>query len=63
MMSHLHDGINLLIGEVWAHKTGLAPSLFYWSTCTYAGMWSVIYKSVKVRFWHFLRFVLFFFIR
>jgi hypothetical protein len=59
---NLHDGIISLIWEVWAHTTGLAPSFFYWSTCTYAGMWSVIYTSVKVRFWHFLRFILFFLI-
>ena len=41
---HLHDRINLPIGEFWVHKT--LPT-FYWSVCTKPGMWAVIYLCVR----------------
>jgi len=41
---HLHDRINLPIGEVRAHKT--LPT-FYWSVCAKPGMWAVIYLCVR----------------
>ena len=40
---HLHGRIISLIYEVWAHETSLNPLfLFYWSTCTKSGKWTVM---------------------
>ena len=36
-----------LRGEVWAHKTSLTPTTFYWSACTKPEKWAVIYLCVR----------------
>jgi hypothetical protein len=43
----LHDGIISLRREDWVNKTRLISPTFYWSSCTKAGMWAVMYLCVR----------------